>query len=206
MKSQTKILLILFFALFILSDANAQKLKSWGIKLGPSMSGLFSESSGGSLDFIGYELGFFIDLSFSKRVNMPIELFYSVKGSKETTAITSPDSSSADLLSNVFHFASLRPNVKFYFSTKSAAIIYAVIGLRGDVLVYNKRSGTDNNKKLKIPRFEFGASIGMGIEFQNKFMLEIQYQPNITNIYSGYGDYAGKKRLFSLNFLMGFRL
>jgi hypothetical protein len=187
-------------------NTNAQKLKSWGLKLGPSLSGFFSESSGGSLDFIGYELGFFIDLSFSKKVSMPIELLYSVKGNKETAVIISPDSSSADLLSNVFHFVSLRPNVKFYFSTKSTAVIYALVGLRGDVLVYNKRSGTDNNKKLKIPRFEFGASLGMGIEFHNKFMLEIQYQPNITILYSGYGDYAGKKRLFSLNFLFGFRL
>ena len=210
---------ILFFIFSISCAIHSQFLNEFGIKLGPSLTGHFTYYNDGhdqyeGLDLFRFDIGLFGSIVNYKRLTVLAEVHYTIKGENEGTgANISPIYYGQVIqkgLPNRFQYLSLEPLVKFNFYNRKNYYFYLIGGPRWDFRIGNYRNGYDNPDDyihIKNFTFEFGMTIGTGVEFSSGLLFEFRFDPNFTNTYFYKDSYTSyKKRHSTVMFLAGLNL
>lgn len=200
-----KIILIAIFAFSVTFTSNAQKL-GFGVEAGGNLSNIYTEipTAKSTSDFkLGYQAGFFANYSITENLFIKAHLLFFTKGSynkDESTLLgvtTSSTWETSPMYINLpvvvgfgFDLGGIKPYVN--------AGVYLAYGVGGKQTLETKVgnientystdffiSNTDNNMKEYFDShdaFDFGARLGAGIVFSDKYIIELNYDLGLIDI------------------------
>jgi hypothetical protein len=150
------------------------------------------------MNLFSYDFGIYLEILNLKRLTISNELHYTVKGVSEQTALTTPPAIFGQYyykpLSNRFQYLSFEPLLKYKFSVSKSHEFFLLAGPRWDFRIGNYRynSYSDDYIHIKNFRFEFGMTVGAGVEFSEGLLFELRFEPNFTStyIYTNFTKYS----------------
>ena len=185
-----KLFLLAVIAISVTFTANAQKL-GFGVELGGNLSNIYGETTilGNTAketsDFkLGYQVGAFVDYSITENLFAKAHLLFFTKGGKDVVELGSMKTTTS---SNPMYI-SLPVVVGFGFDLGGIkpfvnAGVYAAYAIGGKTTTNVKGSPlgvADGETSLDFfdkntDKFDFGARFGAGLEFNQKFIVELNY-------------------------------
>lgn len=200
---------LLFSALACFSQStNNDKPITLGIKAGFNLSSLQysvpnSSASISSSSIAAFNAGVFVDFSFSPNFSIQPALFYTGKGSKDNSHVSSSDLNLASSSKTTINYLQIPVNFIYKAPSKGGNFYigggpFAAYGVSGKAngsinLIYNgeeSHSDFDNNIKFgnnadsEIKRFDYGLTALAGYKFNNGFLININYDFGLVNIAS----------------------
>jgi hypothetical protein len=209
-----RFVLFLFIYFALQSTVHTQFVKNFGLKAGPTITGIFTKNNGyetGSINKFSFDAGAYAEFLDLKKTAIAAELHFSSKGINYQSAVYSAVLEPGDIalysLDDHFNYLSLTALFKYKFYNGKESVFYSLIGPRLDMKLSNSRSINENSVILRNNKFELGGSFGTGIEFKDGLILELRYEPNFTNTYTYANSYISySKRHTSIMLLLGLNL
>ena len=191
-----RLITILGLILILTNNAHSQFLEHYGLRVGAGLSNqywdykIFPGSSEWKKDKIGLAIFFNAEKKLNKYLSIRPDIGYIQKGFIEDILLSSETGEDIGIVNNdvILHDLSLDLSVKlspFHFKFKP----YIIAGLRGDYLFGYKGFQIEQNGVKQdlykevldgFKKFTLGGLIGIGIEYNNLFYLDVEYNPAFT--------------------------
>jgi len=162
------------------------------------------------MNFFSYDFGIYLEILNLKRLSISNEVHYTLKGVGEVTALTTPPAIAGQYyykpLSNRFQYLTFEPLAKYKFFVSKSHEFFLLAGPRWDFRIGNYRknsTGTDSYIHIKNFKFEFGMTVGAGVEFAEGLLFELRFEPNFTGTYTYTNDYTKYTTRHSTLMLLG---
>jgi hypothetical protein len=188
------LLIILGIALTYGLDAQSR----YGVKLGGTLSSLYSKSTGeggGSNNTdpkIGIEAGALLEYSFSPSLALQPELLYVNNGGKQKAAHEGESISERIIL----HQLQLPINIKYKMGTDKLKFYVAagpylgyIFAARSKQTYKNENEGINESRNNNLygdgsdmKHFDFGMGVGFGVELLNKYIVGTGYKYGISSL------------------------
>ena len=178
-------------ALFLILTFNltSQIVEGYGIKVGPILTGMFTDNSG-SLNKFSFNAGAYIQLFNHKKLSMVNEISYTAKGLTEQDIVYIHSGDEMFKMNNNFKYLSASVLLNYKFTKNNELLLYSLLGPRVDIKMDNFDSHKLNSFQIQNKRFEFGGIFGLGIEFNSGLMFEFRFEPNFTKTYSYQSEFT----------------
>ncbi len=194
MKKAVLVLIILFVSVF----ANAQFIDNYGFRIGAGLSNQYFEFKDSRFeDLSGWKenkLGLAIYINAEKKLNEHFsirpELGYNQKGYTDGVSFTTQNPEDIQIVNEKLKLHNLSANFSLKitpFQTKVKP--YLIVGVKGDYLISleNKMVVVNGETIDFVPfsdgynKFVLSGLLGLGVEINDSFYLDIEYNPAITS-------------------------
>ena len=210
---KTKISLILVFVICSSIQAEAQLVRSVGVKIGAAVAGQEWHYTMPDIHFAdqyrwGYSFGGYIEWLNISTFSLLTEVHYIQKGFKQEfdkTDVVGNDIGSFYMLPQI-DYLSIPILVKIRYEMSSFSP-YLFIGPRYDYRLRTKPDGFGLGLE-KLKNSDFGITVGGGFEFSNisslKIGTEFRYSPGLQDIYSNQNGLRIQNRSVEMLLTIGY--
>ena len=194
MKKVALIVIILFISVFV----NAQFIDNYGFRTGTGLSSQYFEFKDARLDDLSEwkenKLGFVFYVNAEKKLNKYFsirpEIGYIQKGYKYDVSFITQDLEEINIINENIILHNLSVNISGKITPiQSKVKPYLILGLRCDYLFDYKGIEVEyqgsthefgENTLEEYDKFVLSGLLGLGVEFNNTFYFDIEYNPAIT--------------------------
>lgn len=199
-KIMKKEILIIIILLMVIQYGRSQFFAKYGLNIGATYSNQSWEFKTYKKFYKDYKKGLSIFLSSEKKLSRTLslrsEFGYLQKGFKNNSGWSVNKVEVSGIKGRDVLINDLGLNVVFkVLPFNSKVLPYALIGFRADYILSYKdieyieqssgsKFGMYDDEFNEFNKFNLGGLIGIGVEFNNLYYIDLEYNPAITNYYN----------------------